>query len=57
MGVSVSPCTCEASKMSAQEREELKLIEESCELQGNKWMMKYRGKRTHAVCQITIHKF
>ena len=29
MGVSVSPCTCEASKLSAKEREERKIIEES----------------------------
>ena len=45
MGVSVSPCTCEASKLSAQEREELKIIEESAKLQGNKWTMKYPWKR------------
>ena len=36
MGVSVSPCTCEASKLSAQERAEMKIIEESAKLQGNK---------------------
>ena len=34
MGVAVSPCTCEASKLSLQEREELRMIEESCQLQG-----------------------
>ena len=45
MGVSVSPCTCEAAKMSLQEHAELKLIEDSCELQGNKWIMKYPWKR------------
>ena len=45
MGVSVSPCTCEAAKMSLQERAELKLIEDSCELQVNKWIMKYPWKR------------
>ena len=32
MGVSVSPCTCEASKLSAQERQEMKIIEESAKL-------------------------
>ena len=32
MGVSVSPCTCEAAKMSAQERTEMKIIEKSCSL-------------------------
>ena len=45
MGVSVSPCTCEAAKMSVAERAELKLIEESCQLQGNKWIMKYPWKK------------
>lgn len=45
MGVSVSPCTCEAAKMSTEERAELKLIEDSCELQENKWIMKYPWKR------------
>lgn len=45
MGVSVSPCTCEAARMSTEERTELKLIEDSCELQENKWIMKYPWKR------------
>ena len=45
MGVSVSPCTNEAAKMSSEERTELKLIDYSCELEGNKWMMKYPWKR------------
>ena len=45
MGVSVSPCSCEAAKMSLQEHGELKLIEDSCELQGNTWIMKYPWKR------------
>ena len=45
MGVSVSPCTYETAKMSSEERTELKLIDYSCELEGNKWMMKYPWKR------------
>ena len=45
MGVSVSPCTCEAAKMSTEERAELQHIEESCQLEGNKWVMKYPWKR------------
>jgi hypothetical protein len=45
MGVSVSPCTCEAAKMSPQERTEMKIIEESCSLEDNKWTMKYPWKR------------
>ena len=46
MGVSIRPCTCEDVKLSAQEREELKIIEGSCQLQGNKWTMKYPWKRS-----------
>ena len=45
IGVSVSPCTSEAAKMSSEERAELKLIHDSCELEGNKWMMKYPWTR------------
>ena len=45
MGVCVSPCTCEAAKMSSEERVELKLIEDSCELEGSKWRMKYPWKK------------
>ena len=35
MGVSVQPCTCEAGKLNQIEREEAKIIEESCEKIGN----------------------
>ena len=35
----------EAAEMSVQERAELKLIEESCELKESKWIMKYLWKR------------
>ena len=49
MGVSIAPCTCEGAKLSAQEREELKLIEESCQLQGNEWIIKYPWKRSPSI--------
>ena len=45
MGVSVSPCTCKATEMSLQERAEMKMIEESCQLQGDMWIMQYPWKR------------
>ena len=45
MGVSVSPCTCEATKMPSEERAKLKSKEDSCELEGNKWIMKYQWKK------------
>ena len=48
IGVSVPSCTCEAGKMSKEEKAELKLIEESCKLQGKGWLMKYRRKRDPA---------
>ena len=37
---------CEDVKLSAQEREELKIIEGSYQLHGNKWTMKYPWKRS-----------
>ena len=49
MGVSIAPCTCEGAKLSAQEREELKLTEESCQLQGNEWIIKYLWKRSPSI--------
>ena len=57
MGVSVSTCTCEASKLSAQKREAMNIIEESAKLQSNKWIMKYPCKRDPPVCRRTIHKY
>ena len=45
MGVSLSPCTCEGSRLSVQEREEMKIIEESAKLQDNKWIMKCTWKK------------
>ena len=48
MGVSVPSCTCKAGKMSKEEKAELKLIEESCKLQGKGWLMKYPWKKDPA---------
>jgi hypothetical protein len=45
MGVNVQPCTCEAAEMSNEERKELKLIEQSCQLNGNRWQMSYPWKK------------
>lgn len=45
MGVSMSPWTCEAAKMSSEQRTKLKLVDDSCELEGNKWVMKHPWKR------------
>ena len=41
IGVSVQPCTCKAGKLSQIEREEAKIIEESCEKIGNQWLIPY----------------
>lgn len=41
MRVSVPSCTCEAGKMSREGKAELKLIKESCKVQGKGWLMKY----------------
>ena len=48
MGVSVPSCTCEAGKMSKEEKAELKLIDESCKLQGKGWLKKYPWKKDPA---------
>ena len=48
MGVSVPSCTLEAGKMSKEENAELKVIEESCKLQGKGWLMKYSWKEDPA---------
>ena len=45
MGVAVSPCTCEAAKMSPLERAEMKIIEEACTLEDSKWTVEYPWKR------------
>ena len=45
MGVAVKPCSCEAGKLSQIEREEAKIIEESCEKIGNQWLIPYPWKK------------
>ena len=44
MGVSISPCKCPPNKMTADKQKGLKLIEESCNLEGKKWTMSYPWK-------------
>ena len=39
MGVAVKPCVCDADKLSQTEREEAKLIEETCIKVGSQWMI------------------
>ena len=45
MGVAIQPCLCEAEKLSQVEREEGKMIEESCTKSGNQWVIPYPWKR------------
>ena len=45
MDVSVKPCSCEAEKLSQIEREEAKIIEQSCEKIGNQWLIPYPRKK------------
>ena len=45
MGVDVKPCVCEVDKLSQIEREEAKIIEDSCEKVGDQWLMPYPWKR------------
>ena len=45
MGVDVRPCVYEADKLSQIEREEAKIIEDSCEKTGDQWLIPYPWKR------------
>ena len=45
MGVAVKPCVCDADKLSQTEREEAKLIEESCIKVGSQWMIPYPWRK------------
>ena len=47
MGVAVNPCNCTASELTMQDRNELKLIEDSCEFNqnSNSWIIGYPWKR------------
>ena len=45
MGVVVKACTCEAEKLSQVEREEAKVIEDSCQKIGNQWLIPYPWKK------------
>ena len=45
MGVAVKPCVCDADKLSQTEREEAKLIEESCIKVGSQWMIPYLWRK------------
>ena len=44
MGFSVKPCSCKAGKLSQIEREEAKIIEESCEKIDYQWLIPYSCK-------------
>ena len=45
MGVAISPCTCKETQIPPAERAVLKEIEESCQKQDGKWIMKYPWKK------------
>lgn len=45
MGVAVKPCVCDADKLTQTEREEAKLIEESCLKVENQWMIPYPWRK------------
>ena len=45
MGVAAKPCECDADKLSAVERKELKIIEDSCQKIGRQWPIPYPWKR------------
>ena len=45
MGVAAKPCECDADKLSAVERKELKITEDSCQKIGRQWPIPYPWKR------------
>ena len=45
VGVDVRSCVCDADKLSQIEREEAKIIEDSCEKVGDQWLISYLWKR------------
>ena len=45
MGVAITPCLCPANKLNQIEREEAKIIESSCQKNGNQWVVSYPWKR------------
>ena len=45
MGVRIKPCVCDADKLTLVEREETKVIEESCVKVDSQWMIPYPWKR------------
>ena len=45
MGVAVKPCVCDADKLTQTEREEAKLIEESCLKVENQWTIPYPWRK------------
>ena len=49
MGVAITPCLCPANKLSQIEREEAKIIESSCQKNGNQWVVSYPWKRDPAL--------
>ena len=49
MGVAITPCLCQANKLSPIEREEAKIIESSCQKNGNQWVVSYPWKRDPAL--------
>ncbi|XP_028412195.1 uncharacterized protein LOC114535018 [Dendronephthya gigantea] len=49
MGVEIKPCLCDGEKMSRVEREEAKIIEESCKKSGNRWIVPYQWKHDPAM--------
>ena len=44
-GVAIKPCNCEADKLSPVERKEAKIIEDSCQKIGTKWLILHPWKR------------
>lgn len=49
MGVTVKPCNCETVKLRQIEREEAKIVEDSCKKLSNQWLIPQAMKKLEAM--------
>ena len=56
MGVAAKPCECEAGKLRPVERSEMKVIEDSCRMIRNQWLIPYPWKRESKELPNNVYK-
>ena len=53
MGVEIKPCVCDGDKLTQTERQETRIMDESCTKVGKQWMVPTHGKKIPTCYQIT----